>query len=79
MRTIDCGSNYRVLVFPNDTRDFARRWPCFGPITSFAFEFSKANGDLVDLTGDTDEHDATGVRALSEDAQAYGKRALGLS
>lgn len=82
MRTFDNGSFYTVQCTTADVLNFANRWPCFGPRAPIAFEFDKANGDLVDvLPSDADAYesmDPTGVRALSEDAQAHGRRRLGL-
>ena len=42
------------------------------------FEFDKRNGDLVDISPDSSGFDGPDLLALSEDAQAYGKRVLNL-
>ena len=78
MRTYDNGCFYTVTCSKSDVEAFAKRWPCFGPRRKLAFQFDKRNGDLVDLTGNDRGMDEAGVAALSSDAQAYGKRRLGL-
>ena len=73
MRCFDQGAFYRVTVSQDEVHSFASRWPCFGPRVAFSFTFDKANGDLVDIHGDTEDHDGRGVAALSEDCQKYGE------
>lgn len=73
MRFYDNGCFYTVQCTSDDVAGFAAKWPCFGPRNPIAFQFDKRNGDLVDVLGDTANNDESGIRALSEDAQAYGK------
>ena len=81
MKAFDQGAFYRVTVSPQEMSNFASRWPCSGmrnPKRGMAFTFDKKNGDLVDISGENEEYDGSAVAALSENAQTYGKKTLGL-
>jgi len=52
------------------------------PTAPIWFQFDKRNGDLVDIQPSNWEErgaDGTAMVALSQDAQAYAKRKLGLT
>lgn len=57
---------------------FASRWPCYGERRPLAFEFSRANGDLLDVLGDDSDNDESGIVALCNDAALAGAIALDL-
>ena len=78
MRAYDNGCFYTVACSARDVAAFARRWPCFGKVKALWFCFDKRNGDLVDTNQISDEQDDSGVLALSQDAQAYGRKRLRL-
>jgi hypothetical protein len=79
MRTYDNGSFYTVTCSEHDVRDFKSTWPCSGlPTRSISFQFDKRNGDLVDIRPDSQHFDGPALVALSQDAQAYGKKRLKL-
>lgn len=79
MRTRDNGAFYSVTVSANEVSEFKDRWPCSGlPERSIGFQFDKRNGDLVDIWG-TGDYDGDDLLALSHDAQAYGRKRLGLT
>lgn len=78
MRVFDNGCFYTVTVSRREVEDFKSRWPCSGlPSQAIWFQFSKWNGDLVDLHSAT--LDGSAALALSHDAQAYGCQRLGLA
>jgi hypothetical protein len=82
MQTFDNGSYYSVTVTRREIEAFAARWPCSGmrsPKQAITFQFSKRNGDLVDITGEAKGYDEGAVAALSQDAQKYGAKKLGLT
>lgn len=70
MRTRNHGKSFVVTVSRREVADFARRWPCFGPVRPLRFTFDE-KGDLVGLDGDSGM-DGAGVSALAEDAKRYG-------
>lgn len=77
MRAFDQGSEFRVTVSRDEVADFKRRWPNSGlPTRAVSFTYDKENGDLVDLA--PFEMDGEASLALSEDAQKYGEKKLGL-
>lgn len=79
MRAYDNGSFYTVSVSYLDIAAFADTWPCSGmrnPKVPLAFTFDKRNGDLVDMVGESEEYDQSALLALSQDAQAYGRKHL---
>ena len=75
MRVRDLGSNYSVSVSEREVDAFNRKWPCSTLRGRYTFEFEKRSGDLVDMTGSGDGSEHV---ALSQDAQEYGKRKLGI-
>lgn len=75
MRAFDQGAWYRVTVSEFEVDAFNRRWPCSGLSGRYSFTFDKANGDLVDMSGKGDGPEHV---ALSEDAQKYGAKRLGV-
>lgn len=80
MSTTDNGCFYTVRVSANDVYAFKRRWPGSGlPDRAIRFQFDKSNGDLVDISPDSSAFDGPDLLALSQDAQAYGARKLGLT
>jgi hypothetical protein len=80
MRVRDNGCYYSVSVSQVEVATFNRRWPCSSlPERSIAFQFDKRNGDLVDIWPDSDKVDGPEALALSQDAQAYGRKQLGLA
>ena len=79
MRVYDNGCFFTVLCSENDVRDFASRWPCFGNVRSYWFQFDKRSGDLVDTNHRDGDTDGSGASALADDAKAYGVRRLRLS
>ena len=81
MRVYDNGCFFTVAVSARDVETFKRSWPCSGlPSRAVAFQFDKRNGDLVDITPYRYAHrfDGPAAVALSEDAQAYGRKRLKL-
>ena len=76
MKVTDNGCFYTVHVPAGYVRDFQDSWPCSGlRARGVWFCFDKTTGDLVD-TNAADAHphaDGSAIRALSEDAQAYGQ------
>jgi hypothetical protein len=88
MRVFNQGSVFRVTASPDDIETFAESWPCsgfhYGDRVSFTFE--KSTGDLVDLAYshcygyqvDPERVDGGAMVALSQDAQAYGEKRLGI-
>jgi hypothetical protein len=75
MRVFDNGCFYTVKISCREVEDFKTRWPCSGlPSRSVRFQFSKRNGDLVDLHPST--LDGSAALALSQDAQAYSRQRL---
>ena len=79
MRAYDNGCFFTVTCDEHDVRDFAAKWPCFGNVRNYWFQFDKRNGDLVDTNHKDGETDGGGIVALSHDAQAYGVKRLRLS
>jgi hypothetical protein len=73
MRYYDRGEYFRVTLSVSDVFRFADDWPGFGPLRPLAFEFAKANGDLVDVVGNTSGMDGLGLLALSQDARTWGR------
>jgi hypothetical protein len=77
MRAFSQGVFFRVTVSGPEVRAFKRTWPCSGlPSRGVSFTFDTRNGDLVDIF--PDNLDGAGAVALSQDAQNYGRRKLGL-
>jgi hypothetical protein len=77
MRCFDNGCFYTVTFTASDVMEFARRWPCSNLRSrSVFFQFDKRNGDLVDTDSDTKQPaaDQGAILAMSQDAQAYGRR-----
>jgi hypothetical protein len=72
MRYYDNGSLYTVTVSEREVSDFASRWPCFGPRRAMWFQFEKRTGDLIDMGGDSEDHDGYGVGVLADVAKDYG-------
>lgn len=79
MKVFDNGSFFSVTVSKADIHAFKSQYPCSGIPSDISiwFQFSKANGDLVDIEPST--IDGPGVLALAQDAQNYGAKKLGLS
>lgn len=77
MRVRDNGGYYTVNVSVREIAAFAATWPCCTMPRSRGtwFQFSKANGDLVDMGW---RRDYDGAVALSEDAGRYGAAKLGI-
>lgn len=71
-RYIDNGCFFTVQLSRADVETWAESWPCFGICSALWFQFDKRNGDLVDMK-QTAGADESGVRALSDDAQAWGE------
>ena len=80
MRAFDQGSLYRVTVSADEVYDFKKTWPCSGLSSShgISFVFDKRNGDLVEVYHPGSE-DGSALLALSQDAQAYGRKRLRLA
>jgi hypothetical protein len=81
MQTFDNGSFYSVTVTRREIEAFAARWPCSGmrsPKRALTFQFEKKNGDLVDITGESEGYDQGAVSALADDAKKYGAKKLNL-
>jgi hypothetical protein len=78
MRVYDNGSLFTVLCTERDVYDFSRKWPCFGTVRSYWFQYEKRNGDLVDTNHQDGESDNGGILALSQDARDYGAKRLRL-
>ena len=81
MRVFDNGSFYSVQVSARDVETFNVSWPCSSlPERTITFQFDKDSGDLVDVIPShiAEKSDGLDLAALSDDAQAYGKRELGL-
>lgn len=78
MRVRDLGSAFNVNVSRDEVADFRESWPCSRlPDKAICFQFSKSNGDLIDMW--PNDIDGSAVLALSQDAQAYGMKKLGLN
>lgn len=81
MKVRDNGSLYSVSISRAEVEAFKSQWPCSGlsdrPVT---FQFGKRNGDLVDIWPYryASRFDGDAAVALSQDAQAYGRKRLGL-
>lgn len=79
MKTYDNGCFYTVTCTRSDVAAFNSAWPCSPiPARAISFQFDKRNGDLVDIVPDSSGFDGGALLALSQDAQAYGKKRLGL-
>ena len=82
MQVFDNGAFYTVTVTRSEVGAFRQSWPCSGlnfrPVT---FQFDKKDGDLVDSNDERNHPDADGaaIVALSQDAQKYGAKRLGLT
>jgi hypothetical protein len=77
-RAFDQGSLFRVTVSEDEVRSWKRRWPASGlKNKGYSFVFEKENGDLVDTSVGSSDDGAAAV-AMSEDAQEWGERRLGL-
>lgn len=79
MRAYDNGIFFTVTCSESDVQAFADRWPCFGNVRPYWFQFDKRSGDLVDTNHLESETDGGGIVALSKDARDYGKTRLRLS
>lgn len=75
LRFWDKGSTFAVTVGKDEVYAFSRQWPAsnLGPGPYF-FEFGR-NGDLVDVEGPGARSwaDGSALKALSEDAERYGR------
>jgi len=70
----DLGSLYLVSCDVLDVRVFNDLCLCSPiPERRISFQFQKSNGDLVDIRPDANAFDGEALRALSQDAQAYGE------
>jgi hypothetical protein len=81
MRARNNGSLYTVSISRQEVEEFKDRWPCSGlPDRAISFQFDKRNGDLVDIFPYRYAHlfDGPAALALSQDAQEYGAKKLGL-
>jgi hypothetical protein len=80
MKVQDNGCFYSVTVSAFEVDNFNSRWPCSPiPRRSIWFQFDKRNGDLVDIRpGLSQDFDGDALLALSQDAQAHGKKTLAL-
>lgn len=77
MQCFDNGCLYSVTVTKREVQEFANKWPNSDlPNRAITFQFEKRTGDLVDIT--PDNVDGEDALALSNEAQAYGKKRLGL-
>ncbi len=77
MKAFDNGCFYSVSVSAAEVENFKSTWPCSGlPGHAIWFQFDKRNGDLVDIKPDSNNFDGPALLALSNDAQAYGKKRL---
>lgn len=76
MRTYDNGCFFTVLCSERDVQSFADRWPCFGDVRSYWFQFDKRSGDLVDTNQNDGDTDGGAICALADDAKAYGAKRL---
>lgn len=64
--------DYAVVRYTTrDIQAFADQWPCFGPVHPIQVEFSRSNGDLVDIYPDCDENSAQGIFTLVDAAEEY--------
>jgi len=79
MRVHDNGSFFMVSCSKNDVYCFASKWPCFGRIKAYWFQFDKRNGDLVNTNHCDGQTSGGGIDALCNDAKAYGAKRLGLT
>jgi hypothetical protein len=79
MRAYDNGCFFTVTYSRNDAESFSDRWPCSTVRGAGSFQFSKRNGDLVDLTGSAAKSDGPEWVAFSEDCQRYGEKRLKLN
>ena len=82
MRAYDNGCLYSTQCTSRDVDKFKSQWTCNGmPTAAIWFQFDKRNGDLVDMKPSNWEErgaDGSAMVALSQDAQTYAKRKLGL-
>jgi len=73
VRTRDNGAFYSVSFGEREIADFRRRWPASGLYMDNVWaQFSRKNGDLVDLQcgrGDCHDYDGPALSALVEDMQ----------
>lgn len=76
MKAFDNGVFFTVTCSESDVAAFASRWPCFGNVRNYWFQFDKRNGDLVDTNHKDGETDGGGICALADDAKAYGLKRL---
>ena len=76
MRAYDNGCYFTVNCSGSDVQAFANRWPCFGTVKRYWFQFHKLTGDLVDTNHEDGETDGSGIVALADDAKAYGEQQL---
>lgn len=75
MRYHDNGVFYSVIVTKVEIQEFKRKWPCSHlPSRSFWFQFDKRTGGIVDLEPSNEQFDGLALKALSDDAQAYGQK-----
>jgi hypothetical protein len=80
MKYRDLGSAYNVSVSRAEVEAFKRQYPCSGlPDKAITFQFDARNGDLVDIWPDSSKFDGSGLLALSQDAQAYGRERIDIN
>ena len=72
------GQTYTVTCERTDVMAFAAKWPEFGPAKPITYEFDLESGTLVDLYGETFEHDLVGVAQLGSDARHWAVKALNI-
>lgn len=79
MKVTDNGCFYSVTVSAWEVDNFKASWPCSNlPDHSIWFQFDKRNDDLVDIKPDSEDFDGPDLTALSQAAQAHGKKTLAL-
>ena len=66
-----------VLIEEEEVKQFAGRWPYFGPIHAFHFTFDKETGKLLESHGFEASHNEEAVEALAKKAKAYATQELG--
>lgn len=79
MKAIVNGCFFSVKFSLSEVEEFASHWPCSNlPAKSVWIQFSKVNGDLVDLQPNLEElgADRSAVLALIQVAQNYAAKKL---
>ena len=77
--------SFSVQVLTRDVEDFAEHWPGYGEVKPLTFQFSKRTGEVLDMCKNARGKDERGdflaraIKAISENALAYGIERLGLA